>query len=59
PDLTQPLFADERVILTPHAAFVSPESLIELRQRVARQVTDRLAGRQPENIVNPAFATAR
>ena len=59
PDLTQPLFADERVILTPHAAFVSPESLIELRQRVARQVADRLAGRQPENIVNPAFATAR
>ena len=45
PDLTQPLFADERVILTPHAAFVSPESLIELRQRVARQVADRLAGR--------------
>lgn len=55
PDLSQPLFRDERVIVTPHAAFVSEESLIELRTRVARQVVDVLQGRQPECVVNPKF----
>ncbi|MGD9857609.1 MAG: C-terminal binding protein [Planctomycetaceae bacterium] len=53
PDLSQPLFQDERVILTPHAAFVSLQSLRELRERTARQIADVLAGRRPENIVNP------
>ena len=53
PDLSLPLFSDERVIATPHAAFVSQESLIELRTRVARQVVDVLSGRRPENVVNP------
>lgn len=52
PDLTRPLFRDERVIATPHAAFVSPESLVELRTRVARQVAAVLSGNRPENIVN-------
>ena len=52
PDLAQPMFRDERVILTPHAAFVSPESLVELRTRVARQVAAVLSGNRPENIVN-------
>ncbi len=53
PDLTLPLFRDERVIATPHAAFVSHESLVELRTRVARQIVDVLSGRRPENVVNP------
>lgn len=53
PDLAQPLFRDERVIVTPHAAFVSEESLIELRTRVARQIADLFQGRRPESIVNP------
>jgi D-3-phosphoglycerate dehydrogenase len=53
PDLENALFRDERVIVTPHASFVSQESLIELRTRVACQVRDVLAGRRPENVVNP------
>jgi D-3-phosphoglycerate dehydrogenase len=53
PDLSQPPYNDPRVIVTPHAAFVSQESLANLRQRVARQVVDRLQGRRPENVVNP------
>ncbi|WP_437203749.1 C-terminal binding protein [Planctomicrobium sp. SH664] len=53
PDLTNPLFHDERVIVTPHAAFVSEESLIELRERVARQIVAVLSGELPENIRNP------
>lgn len=51
PDLAQPLFRRERVIATPHAAFVSEESLIELRTRAARQLADALQGRTPENVV--------
>lgn len=53
PDLASPLMQDERVIITPHAAFVSQESLVELRSRVARQIGDVLAGRRPECVVNP------
>ena len=52
PDLSHPLFADERVIVTPHAAFVSEEALIELRTRVAGQIADALTGRVPPNVVN-------
>jgi D-3-phosphoglycerate dehydrogenase len=59
PDLSQPLFRDERVIVTPHAAFVSEESLIDLRRRAARQVAATLSGNQPENVVNPHFADNR
>lgn len=53
PNLSQPLFRDERVIVTPHAAFVSEESLAELRTRVATQVVEVLSGRRPENVINP------
>ena len=53
PDLNQPPYNDPRVIVTPHAAFVSVESLENLRSRTARQVVDRLSGRRPENVVNP------
>ncbi len=53
PDLSQPLFQDERVIVTPHAAFVSAESLTDLRTRVMRQVVTALQGHRPENVLNP------
>ena len=52
PDLSQPPYNDPRVIVTPHAAFVSEESLENLRTRVARQVATRLTGGVPENVVN-------
>jgi D-3-phosphoglycerate dehydrogenase / 2-oxoglutarate reductase len=52
-DLSQPPYNDPRVIVTPHAAFYSTESVEELRRRVAHQVGLRLTGRQPENVVNP------
>ena len=53
PDLSQPLFQHPRVIVTPHAAFVSEEALVNLRERVSRQVLDRIEGRTPENVINP------
>jgi len=52
PDLSKPPFNDPRVIVTPHAAFVSAESLINLRTRASQQVADFLTGRTPENVVN-------
>jgi D-3-phosphoglycerate dehydrogenase / 2-oxoglutarate reductase len=52
PDLTQPPYDDPRVIVTPHAAFVSLESLENLRTRASRQVAAALSGGVPENVVN-------
>jgi len=53
PDLKMAPYNDPRVIVTPHAAFVSQESLDNLRSRVAKQVATRLTGGVPENVVNP------
>lgn len=53
PDLSRPLFRDERVIVTPHAGFLSEESLHELRTRASRQVVQALQGRRPDQVVNP------
>lgn len=55
PDLSQPLFRDERVIVTPHAAFVSEQSLRQLRRQAMEQVAAVLAGEHPQNVVNPQF----
>jgi D-3-phosphoglycerate dehydrogenase len=57
PDLSQPPWNDPRVIVTPHAAFLSQDSLLELRTRATRQVIDCLSGRTPPNVVNPRPAT--
>ena len=56
PDLTQPLFQNSRVIVTPHAAFFSRESVQELRTRTSRQIVDVLQGRCPEHVVNPQIS---
>jgi D-3-phosphoglycerate dehydrogenase / 2-oxoglutarate reductase len=53
PDLSQPLFRDERVVVTPHAAFLSADSLHALRSRAARQIADVLQQRRPASLVNP------
>jgi D-3-phosphoglycerate dehydrogenase len=53
PDLSQPPYNDPRVIVTPHAAFYSSESVDDLRRRASHQVGTRLAGGRPENVVNP------
>ncbi len=57
PELTVAPYSDPRVIVTPHAAFVSEESLQDLRVRSARQVVDGLCGRVPENVVNGVAPT--
>lgn len=55
PDLSQPLFRHERVIVTPHAAFVSQQSLQQLRTQAMEQVAAVLTGEPPQNVVNPQF----
>jgi D-3-phosphoglycerate dehydrogenase len=52
PDLSLPPWNDPRVIVTPHTAFMSVESLHNLRTRASRQVADLLTGREPDTIVN-------
>ena len=58
PNLSDPLYQDERVIVTPHAAFVSRESLIAMRSQALRQVVQGLRGERPDNVVNPLFDQA-
>lgn len=53
PDLSQQLFLDDRVLITPHAAFLSADSLLELRTRTATQIAHVLQGKRPEHLVNP------
>jgi D-3-phosphoglycerate dehydrogenase len=43
------------VILTPHAAFYSEQSLLELRERAAGNIAAVLAGGIPNNPVNPSI----
>jgi D-3-phosphoglycerate dehydrogenase len=52
PDLSQPLYQDERVIVTPHAAFVSQESLEQMRRQAMSQVVQALRGERPNNQIN-------
>lgn len=52
PDLDSPPYNHRRVIVTPHAAFVSVESVAELRHRATQHVAQVLQGDVPNNVVN-------
>jgi D-3-phosphoglycerate dehydrogenase len=52
PAADDPLLHRDDVIVTPHAAFYSEESLAELQRKAAEQVVDALAGRVPPYAVN-------
>lgn len=53
PDPSSPLLAQENVIITPHTAFFSQASTVELEERTAGEVVRVLAGEKPENWINP------
>lgn len=53
PDISDPLLSQENIVLTPHAAFCSVESLVNLQRTAAKQVAGVLSGEKPEYIVNP------
>ncbi len=52
PDFSSPLFALENVVVTPHCAFYSEESLHELHSRVAEAAVEVMRGKVPSNTVN-------
>lgn len=54
-----PLRSLNNVILTPHVAFFSQQSLEELSRRTAQQVFDGLTGNLPENIKNPEVLSCK
>ena len=53
PPLDHPLFSLDNVIVTPHVAFLSQQSVLELEVRTARATVAVLQGKMPEFLVNP------
>ena len=54
PPQEHPLLGLENVIITPHVAFFSQESTLELEQRAAAEVVKVMHGEMPDNLVNTA-----
>ena len=60
PDPNSALLSQENVIVTPHTAFFSQASTLELERRTAAEVVRVLNGETPENLINPdVLGTAR
>lgn len=53
PGADSPLFGRHNVILTPHTAFYSVESLLDLQTQAAKEVALVLSGQTPNHPVNP------
>ena len=53
PPVGSPLLGRNNVILTPHTAFYSEESLLELQTKATEEVVRVLSGEAPRNPVNP------
>ena len=53
PPPTHPLLTLDNVLVTPHVAFFSQESILELEERAAGEVARVLQGLMPENLINP------
>ena len=54
PPVGHPLFALDNVLVTPHVAFLSQQSVLELEVRTAQATADVLQGKMPQFLVNPA-----
>lgn len=54
PPREHPLLSLDNIIITPHVAFFSQESTLELERRAAAEVVSVMQGRMPGNLVNPA-----
>ena len=53
PPNDHPLLKQENVVITPHTAFFSQASTLELETRTAREVIRVCDGVEPENFINP------
>lgn len=49
-----PLIGLDNIIITPHVAFFSQESTVEMEERAAEAVVNVLQGKMPRSLVNPA-----
>lgn len=58
PDPADPLLTHQNVVVTPHAAFMSIESVAELRRKATEQVVIALAGDTPPYAVNAEAVAA-
>lgn len=56
-DRGNPLLATPRTVLTPHTAYFSEESSVELRERTASNAIAVLLGEKPRNVLNPEVLT--
>lgn len=56
PSEDHPLLKQENVIITPHTAFFSQASTLELETRTAQEVVRVVNGQQPQNFINPGVA---
>jgi len=56
-DVNNPLLSMDNVILTPHIAFYSEESIQELKQKTALNIVDILQGKKPRYLVNNLIDT--
>ncbi len=54
PEKNETLLTLENVVVTPHAAFISQESILELEVTAATCVAQVLTGRLPKSVVNPS-----
>ncbi len=52
-DFSHPIASAPRTILTPHAAYHSTESILELRRRAMQACIDGALGRRPKDCLNP------
>ncbi len=52
PPADDPLVLHPKTIVTPHAAFYSEESVLDLQRIAAAQIADVLSGKLPESVVN-------
>ena len=53
PEITNPLLSMKNVIVTPHSAFISEDSLKDLIEISTKSIVDFFEGKKPENIINP------
>ena len=54
PEPNEELLTLNNVVVTPHAAFISEESILDLEVTAATCVVDVLTGKLPETVVNPS-----
>lgn len=59
PDLSNPLLTLDNVIITPHAAFYTEESSIELRKKSFEEAVRIATGQIPKNIVNKKWLVSK